>query len=114
MADYFISELIKIVEADTIYIPKSVAQRNDVYDASRTLFGVVFTDCVEDLHEYGRVIDGDTVGKMMKDYVMDMTIEDIQIECMCSSAMASAARSENVMLINKTNLLECLRERQVI
>ena len=114
MADYSISELIKIVEADTIFIPKSVAQRNDVYDASKTLFGVVFTDCVEDLRAYGSVIDGDTVGKMMKDYVMDMTIEDIQIECMCSSVMASAARSETVMLINKTNLIECLRERQVI
>lgn len=47
MADYSISELIKIVEADTIFIPKSVALRNDVYDASKTLFGVVFTDCVE-------------------------------------------------------------------
>lgn len=114
MADYSISELIKIVEVDTIYIPRSVALRNDVYEESKTLFGVVFTDCVEDLQEYGSVIDGDTVGKMMKDYVMDMTIEDIQIECMCSSAMASAARSETVMLINRTNLLECLRERQVI
>ena len=30
MADYSISELIKIVEADTIFIPKSVALRNDV------------------------------------------------------------------------------------
>ena len=114
MADYSISEMLKVIEADTIYIPKSVAQRNDVYDASKTLFGVVFTDCVENLQEYGSVSDGDTVGKMMKDYVMDMTIEDIQIECTCSSAMASAARSETVMLINKTNLLECLRESRVI
>ncbi len=114
MADYSISELIKIVEADTIYIPRSVALRNDVYEESKTLFGVVFTDCVEDLQEYGSIIDGQTVGKLMKDYVMALTIEDIQIECMCSSAKASAARSETVMLINKTNLLECLRERQVI
>mgnify|MGYP004489992837 FL=1 len=112
--DYSITELLKIIEADTIYIPKSVALRNDVYAASKTLFGVVFTDCVEDLQEYGSVIDGDTIGKMMKDYVMDMTIEDIQIECMCSPSMASAARSETVMLINKTNLLECLRKSQVI
>lgn len=114
MADYSISEMLKVIEADTIYIPKSVAQRNDVYDASKTLFGVVFTDCVENLQEYGSVIDGDTVGKMMKDYVMDMTISDIQCECLCSPSMASAARSETVMLINKTDLSECLRERQVI
>lgn len=76
MADYSISEMLKVIEADTIYIPKSVA--------------------------------------MMKAYVMDMTIPDIQCECLCSPTMASAARSETVMLINKTDLSECLRERQVI
>ena len=114
MADYSIPELLKLIEADTIYIPKSVARRDDIYGASKTLFGVVFTDCVEDLQEYGSDIDGETVSKMMKAYVMDMSISDIQCECLCSPAMASAARSETVMLINKTDLSECLRERQVI
>lgn len=114
MADYSIPELLKLIEADTIYIPKSVARRNDIYDASKTLFGVIFTDCVDDLRAYGSSIDGETVGKMMKAYVMDMTIPDIQSECLCSPTMASAARSETVMLINKTDLSECLRERQVI
>ena len=114
MADYSIPELLKLIEADTIYIPKSVARRNDIYDASKTLFGVIFTDCVDDLRAYGSSIDGETIGKMMKAYVMDMTIPDIQCECLCSPSMASAARSETVMLINKIDLSECLRERQVI
>ena len=114
MAGYSISEMLKLIEADIIYIPKSVARRDDIYDASKTLFGVVFIDCVEDLQEYESDIDGETVGKMMKAYVMDMTIPDIQCECLCSPSMASAARSETVMLINKTDLSECLRERQVI
>ena len=114
MENYIIDDILKILSDDTIYIPKSVAQRSDVYDASKTLFGVVFTDCVEDLQEYGSDIDGETIGKMMKAYVMDMTISDIQCECLCSPSMASAARSETVMLINKTDLSECLRERQVI
>lgn len=114
MADYSISEMLKLIEADTIYIPKSVARRDDIYDASKTLFGVIFTDCVDDLRAYRSSIDGETIGKMMKAYVMDMTIPDIQCECLCSSSMASAARSETVMLINKTDLSECLRERQVI
>lgn len=109
MENYIIDDILKILCDDTIYIPKSVAQRSDVYDVSKTLFGVVFTDCVEDLQEYGSDIDGETVGKMMKAYVMDMTISDIQCECLCSPSMASAARSETVMLINKANLLECLR-----
>lgn len=113
MSDYSIEELIKIIETNTIMIPKSVAQRKDVYDESKTLFGVVFTDCVEALRSYGRSIDGQTVGKM-KDYVMDMTIGDIQCECLCSPSIASAAKSETVMLINKTNLVECLRESRVI
>ena len=65
MADYSISEMLKVIEADTIYIPKSVARRDDIYDASKTLFGVIFTDCVDDLREYGSSIDGETVGKMM-------------------------------------------------
>lgn len=114
MENYIIDDIFKILSDDTIYIPKSVARRDDIYDASKTLFGVVFTDCVEELQEYGKVIDGETVGKMMKAYVMDMTIPDIQSECLCSPSMASAARSETVMLINKTDLSECLRERQVI
>ena len=112
--NYIIDDILKILSDDTIYIPKSVAQRSDVYDVSKTLFGVIFTDCVDDLRAYGSSIDGEAVGKMMKAYVMDMTISDIQCECLCSSTMASAARSETVMLINKTDLSECLRERQVI
>ena len=112
--DYLINELIEKISADTIIIPKSVAFRKDVYEESKTLFGVVFTECVNDLRSYGSFIDGKTVGKMMKEYVMDMTIPDIQCECLCSPTMASAARSETVVLINKTDLSECLRERQVI
>ena len=114
MQDYSINEIIEKISADTIIIPRSVAFRKDVYEESKTLFGVVFTECVNDLRTYGSFIDGKTVGKMMKEYVMDMTIPDIQCECLCSPTMASAARSETVMLINKTNLLECLRESQVI
>ena len=114
MENYIIDDILKILSDDTIYIPKSVARRDDIYGASKTLFGVVFTDCIEDLQEYGSDIDGETVGKMMKAYVMDMSIPDIQCECLCSPSMASAARSETVMLINKTDLSECLRERQVI
>ena len=112
--EYSIDKLLKLIEADTIIIPRSVAFRKDVYDVSKTLFGVIFTDCVDDLRAYGSSIDGETVGKMMKAYVMDMTIPDIQCECLCSPTMASGARSETVMLINKTDLSECLRERQVI
>ena len=114
MENYIIDDIFKILSDDTIYIPKSVARRDDIYDASKTLFGVIFTDCVDDLRAYGSSIDGETVGKMMKAYVMDMTISDIQCECLCSPSMASAARSETVVLINKTDLSECLRERQVI
>lgn len=114
MENYIIDDILKILSDDTIYIPKSVARRDDIYDASKTLFGVIFTDCVDDLRAYGSSIDGETVGKMMKAYVMDMTIPDIQCECLCSPSMASAARSETVMLINKTNLAECLRESRVI
>lgn len=35
MADYSIPELLKLIEADTIYIPKSVARRDDIYGASK-------------------------------------------------------------------------------
>ena len=56
--------------------------------------------------------------KMATDYInrpnMENYIPDIQSECLCSPSMASAARSETVMLINKTDLSKCLRERQVI
>lgn len=76
------NELIEKISADTIIILKSVAFRKDEYEESKTLFGVVFTECVNDLRTYGSFIDGKTVGKMMKEYVMDMTIPDIQCECL--------------------------------
>lgn len=114
MENYIIDDILKILSDNIVYIPKSVAQRSDVYDVSKSLFGVIFTDCVDNLRAYGSSIDGETVGKMMKAYVMDMSISDIQCECLCSPSMASAARSETVMLINKTDLSECLRERQLI
>ena len=114
MENYIIDDILKILSDNTVYIPKSVAQRSDVYDVSKSLFGVIFTDCVDNLRAYRSSIDGETVGKMMKAYVMDMSISDIQCECLCSPSMASAARSETVMLINKTDLSECLRERQLI
>ena len=47
MENYIIDDILKILSDDTIYTPKSVARRDDIYDASKTLFGVVFTDCVE-------------------------------------------------------------------
>lgn len=41
MENYIIDDILKILSDDTIYIPKSVAQRSDVYDVSKTLFGVI-------------------------------------------------------------------------
>ena len=49
MQDYSINELIEKISADTIIIPRSIAFRKDVYEESKTLFGVVFTECVNDL-----------------------------------------------------------------
>lgn len=62
--EYSIDKLLKLIEADTIIIPKSVAFRKDVYEESKTLFGVVFTDCVNDLRTIGCFIDGETVRKI--------------------------------------------------
>lgn len=42
--EYSIDKLLKLIEADTII--------KDVYEESKTLFGVVFTDCVNDLRTY--------------------------------------------------------------
>ena len=66
MQDYSINEIIEKISADTIIIPRSVAFRKDVYEESKTLFGVVFTECVNDLRSYGSFIDGKTVGKIRK------------------------------------------------
>ena len=104
MENYIIDDILKILSDNTVYIPKSVAQRSDVYDVSKSLFGVIFTDCVDNLRAYGSSIDGETVGKMMKAYVMDMSISDIQCECLCSPSIASAARIQTEMIINNTDL----------
>lgn len=114
MQDNSINEILEKVSTDTIIIPRSVAFRNDIYEESKTLFGVLFTECLNDLREDGYTIDGKTVGKLMKEYLMDMSVPEIQYECLCSSAMASAVRNETVMLINKTDLSACLRESRVM
>lgn len=114
MQDYSINNLLEKISADTIIIPRSVVFRNDIYEESKTLFGMLFTECLNDLREYGYTIDGKTVGKLMKEYLMDMSIPEIRYECLCSSAKALAVKSETVMLINKTDLSACLRESRVV
>ena len=103
--------ITEILSGDTLFIPKTVFSRDDIYIASKFLFAAVFTDCLKSIAAEGRTAE--TIGQMMKKKLLEMTIPEIQFECFCNEVMASSARREVVSLINHTNIAACLRETEV-
>lgn len=107
-----ISKIVEILSKDAIFIPKAVLRHDDVYEASKLLFAVIFIDCLKQTVKGGRTAE--TINKMMKERIGSMTITEIQWECICAESMASVAKSEVLALINHTNIAECLRERKLL
>lgn len=105
-----IDEIIRLLSADTIFIPKAILRRDDVYEVSKMLFAVVFTDCLKQTVQGGRTAE--TISKMMKECVRNMTVSEVQWQCICTEPMAVLAKKEVITLINHTNIAECLREKE--
>ena len=103
-----IAAIIEIMSRDMIYIPKVVMKREDVYEESKMMFSIIFTDCLKSIAENGRTAD--TVNQMMKVRLNEMSTAEICFDCFCSRNKAALVRQETLYLINHINLAECIRE----
>jgi hypothetical protein len=111
MTNYDISQITELMSKDTIFMPKAVLCRSDIYDESKLLFASVFTYALNKIAANGR--DAETISDSMKNIVRNMTIGEVQYECVCTPCKAAIAKSEVLNLINHTNVAACLREREV-
>lgn len=107
--NYDLNEIINILAADTVAVPKSVLFNDEIYFESKILFSEAFTISLAQISENGRT--GKTVSQLMKETVKAMEISEIQFYCFCTETMAEAVRGEVIRLINHTDISECLKRR---
>lgn len=103
-----IEKIIEIMSKDMVYIPKAVMRCDDVYEESKMMFSVLFTDCLKQLAENGR--SAVTVNQMMKERLHELSLPEICFECFCSKSKAEIVKRETLHLINNINISECLKE----
>lgn len=103
-----IEKIIEIMRRDMVYIPKAVMRCSDVYDESKMMFSVLFTDCLKQLAESGR--SAMTVDQMMKERLHELSLPEICFECFCTKSKAEIVRRETLHLIDHINISECLKE----
>lgn len=103
-----ISAIIEIMKQDMVYIPKNVMSRTDVYDESKMMFSILFTDCLKNIAENGRTAT--TVNQMMKTRLNELSAVEICFDCFCSKSKAGVVRKETLHLINNVSLADCIRE----
>ena len=104
----YITSIIEIMKQDMVYIPKAVMKREDVYEESKMMFSIIFTDCLKSIAENGRTAT--TVNQMMKVRLNELSIPEICFECFCSRSKAGVVRKETLHLINNVSLADCIRE----
>ena len=100
-----LSAIIEIMSRDMIYIPKAVMKREDVYEESKMMFSIIFTDCLKSIAENGRTAD--TVNQMMKVRLNELSIAEICFDCFCSKSKAGVVRKETLHLIQSPCVLAC-------
>ena len=103
-----IEKIIEIMSQDMVYIPKAVMHCDGVYEESKMMFSVLFTNCLSELSEKGRTAL--TVNNMMKARLYELSLPEICFECFCPESKAEIIRSETLHLINHINISDCLKE----
>ena len=109
-ADYQngIEKIIEVLNQDTIFIPKSILKCDDVYEESKMMFSIIFTESLQ------RFAEGKstalTISKEMKKVLYEKTDGQIQFECICPKSKVGVVRKEVLHLINHNNISKCIRE----
>ena len=101
-----IEKIIEILNKDLIFIPKAVMVREDVYEESKMMFSVIFTEC---LHNFSQD-SGIVISRAMKERLYAMTDTEIQLDSFCTKSKVEIVKSEVLHLINHTNIASCVRE----
>ena len=102
-----INSIREILNRDVIFIPKSVLTRDNVYEESKLMFSVLFTECMQNMAQESGLL----ISKAMKDKLYATPDWKIQLATVCSESKIGKIRSEVLYLINHTNISECLAEK---
>lgn len=97
-----------IISGDVIFFPKSVLGREDVYEESKMMFSVIFTESLRIFSEGENCTL--TVSKEMKKILSEKSDSQIQFDCCCSGSKVGIVKSEVLHLINHENISNCIRE----
>ncbi|MDE6591445.1 MAG: hypothetical protein K2K57_00065 [Oscillospiraceae bacterium] len=103
-----IEKIIKILNKDTIFIPKSILVCEGVYEESKMMFSIIFTESLQRFSE--RKSTALTISKEMKRVLYEKTDSQIQFDCICPKSKVSVIRKEVLHLINHQNISKCIRE----
>lgn len=102
-----LNSIKEILSRDIIFIPKTVLTREDVYDESKLMFSVLFTECLQSMPADSSLL----ISKAMKDKLYATPDWKIQLATVCSDSKIDKIRSEVLRLINHTNISECISEK---
>ncbi len=106
-----IEKIVEILRGDIIFFPKSILKIDSVYEESKMLFSIIFTEC---LSEYAENLENfKVITKAMRERIGEMTNEEIRFNCFCAKSKVRVIRAEVQTLINHTNISKCLKERAV-
>lgn len=110
-SQYSIDKVVEVLNNGSVYIPKEVIKQ-DVYEETKLLFGVVFTDCVIQMskHPDNSIIVHLLQEQMIK-YMKSLSDDQVRYECCCSKSKISLIRDEMKMLINTIDIGKCINER---
>lgn len=103
-----IEKIVEILNSDIIFIPKFLFDNEDVYEESKLMFSVVFTESLQRFVE--KTNDTLTVSKEMKRVLHAKSDSDIQYDCICPASRVRIVRQEVLHLINHENISRCMRE----
>ncbi len=103
-----IEKIIKMLNKDTIFIPKSILVCEDVYEESKMMFSIIFTESLQKFAEGKSTAL--TISKEMKRVLYEKTDSQIQFDCICPKSKVSVIRKEVLHLINHQNISKCIRE----
>lgn len=106
-----IDKLVDLLRSDTIIIPKEIMKLTDVYEETKIMFAVVFTECLKQTTD----ITDNTVSdikKKMKNLINNISSDEIRYECCCSESKVPIIREEMLTLLDTVNISKCLNERK--
>ena len=103
-----LEKIIKFMNSDMIFIPKSILCREAVYEGIKMLFSIIFTHSLQN-HLKDRNICL-TVIREMKKILGAISDEDIQLNCFCTRSRVGIIKSEVLYIINHENISNCIRE----